>query len=315
MRAALARQWALIAFVRQFKHGVTIAQIVAHTGAPRSTTYRDIVLLGDGGVPFDRRLVNGEARYSLAVEALPPLGPTATQLAALRLARTVLTGLDGAGPVAELDQLLASYAGRSSGSSHIALGRHRAVAPELVKKLDRAIASQRRARIRYRAAAADKPEWRLVDPLGLLHVKGHLYFIAHDLRRAAVRTFKLDRIRVVEVLAEKAADHPDFDMHALFARSAKVWTHDEIEVTVRLDKSVARFIGEYPLVYDQTVEDERNGAIVVRARVAGVMEAMRWVLGWGKAAEALEPSELREAVAREVGDAAARYRVRRLRAG
>jgi proteasome accessory factor B len=311
MHNALARQWALIAYVRRFKHGVTVAQIVEHTGEPRSTTYRDINLLLDGGVPLDRRTVTGEVRYSLAMEALPPLGPTATQIAALRLARTVLTGLDGSGPVAELDQLLASYADRPAGTSHIAFAKRRAIAPDLVKKLDRALTNQRRARIRYRGANADKPSWRLVDPLGLHHVKGHLYFIAHDDARDATRTFKLDRITAVEVLPDKATAHPDFDLHKLFAHSAKAWTNDEIEVAVRLDKSVARFAHEYPLVHDQAVTDEKGGAVVVRARVAGVTEAMRWVLGWGRAAEALEPRELREAVGAELRAAAGHYRAKR----
>jgi proteasome accessory factor B len=310
MRAALARQWRLIAYVRRFKHGVTVAQIVEGTGEPRSTTYSDIAQLLDGGVPLDRRTVTGEVRYSLAIEALPPLGPTATQLAALRLARTVLTGLDGSGPVAELDQLLASYAGRAPGADHIAFAKRRAVAPELVKKLDRALTSQRRARIRYRGASADRPTWRSVDPLGLLHVKGHLYFIAHDDHRDAVRTFKLDRITAVDVLPDKAASHPDFALHKLFAHSAKAWLSDEIEIAIRLDKTVARFVHEYPLVHDQIVTDEKGGAVLVRARVAGVTEPMRWVLGWGRAAEALEPRELREAVAAELGAAAERYRTR-----
>jgi predicted DNA-binding transcriptional regulator YafY len=79
---------------------------------------------------------------------------------------------------------------------------------------------------------------------------------------------------------------------------------------VRLSPKVARFSGEYPLVAGQSVTDDADGGCVVRARVAGVMEAMRWVLSWGQEAEALEPGELREAVAAEVQGAARRYGAR-----
>ena len=307
MRAALARQWKLIRLTALARRGVTIQQMMEQTGATRATAYRDIAQLRDGGVPFDQRTTNGEVRYSLMVDALPPLGPTVLQLAALQLARRALTGLEGAGPVAELDRLLSSYDLHGMPRASVSLAKPRAVAPNIVNKLDRAITSQRCTRIRHRSAAAQKAAWRTVDPLGLHHVKGHLYFVAHDHTRNAVRKFKLDRISTVDILPDKAASHPDFAIHTLFARSVKVWTGDEVDIVVQLSANVARIVHEYPLVQDQTVTDEQDGAVIVHARVAGLVEATRWVLSWGKDAEALEPRELREAVASEARGAAGRY--------
>ena len=43
-----------------------------------------------------------------------------------------------------------------------------------------------------------------VDPLGLRYVKGHVYFIAYDHKRADYVPFKLNRISTVDVLADKA---------------------------------------------------------------------------------------------------------------
>jgi proteasome accessory factor B len=270
--------------------------------------YRDLGVLCEAGVPIESDNVNGEARYRLCSKALPPLGPTALQISALRLARHALAGLEGTTAVSELDKLLDGYARATGSRAAISFAKQRPLPPDVLKKLDRAIAGQRRTRIRYRSVRASAPEWRTVDPLGLRTVKGHIYFIAYDHKRADFIPFKLDRISTIDVLADKAGQHPDFDVHTLFARSATIWKGESVEVAVRLSATVARFATEYPLVLDQLVEDDGpGGGCVVRARVAGVMEAMRWVLSWGKEAEALEPKELRAAVEAEVQGAARRY--------
>jgi proteasome accessory factor B len=307
-REALIRQWSLVEQLSRAQRGASIEQMRGHTGASRSTVYRDLGVLCEAGVPIESENINGEARYRLCSKALPPLGPTALQISALRLARRALAGLDGTSAASELDKLLDGYAHASGGRAAISFAKQRALPPDIIKKLDRAIAGQRRVRIRYRSVRASAPEWRTVDPLGLRYVKGHIYFIAYDHKRADYVPFKLDRISTVDVLADKADKHPDFDVHAVLGQSATIWKGEGVEVAVRLSAAVARFAKEYPLVVEQTVEDDGpDGACIVRARVAGVMEAMRWVLSWGKEAEALGPKELREAVEAEVTGAARRY--------
>jgi len=70
---------------------------------------------------------------------------------------------------------------------------------------------------------------------------------------------------------------------------------------------VAWLAHEYPLIAGQTIEPAPDGSVTVAARVAGIVEAMRWVLGWGGAAEALSPPELREATRLELTQAVAKY--------
>jgi predicted DNA-binding transcriptional regulator YafY len=306
----LIRQWQLIKLLQPHARGLSVRQILEHYEGSRASLYRDRDFLRECGIPIESTNVNGEARYTLWGRDLPPLGPSALQVAALRLARRALAGLDGTGVAAELDALLAGYA-RATGSSHeaISFASPRVVAPELVKQLDRAIAHGRRTRLRYRSVRARAPAWRLVDPVGLRFAGGDWYFIAYDDNRRDYVPFKIDRISAVEVLADKAAAHDGVDVNALFASSAKIWRGQEVEVAVWLSPEVARLAREYPLVPHQAIEDDAKvrGACIVRAKVAGVVEAMRWVLRWGKEAEALSPEELRVAVAREVTGAAARY--------
>jgi predicted DNA-binding transcriptional regulator YafY len=328
-QTALRRQWALIETLATKRRGLRVVELQDALSTSRATVYRDLSLLREAGVPVDTSNVNGEARVSLLAErSLPPLSPTPTQVAALRLARRALDGVAGTRAASELDALLDGYTRAGEATDTVAFASQRPPAPNLAARLDQAVLSGLRCRIRYRGARDETPRWRRLDPIGLRWVKGHLYLVAHDAEPVhgadgangrgdtaptpapapAPKTFKLDRVSVVEVLRDKAGRHPAYDERALFGRSVKTWTGDEIEVAVRLSERVARFAREYPLVHDQSIQDEPGGAVVVRARVAGVPEAMRWVLSWGQEAEALSPAALREAVRAEVEGAARRYR-------
>lgn len=310
-KSTLTKQWKLLEALRPAKRGLTVRELCARTGIAKSTLYRYLEVLREAGVPIESTTVVGEARYNLWGHDLPPLGPSALQIAALRLARRALLGLDGTRAATELDNLLEGYARAGASAEAITLAKHRPVAPKLLNKLDHAIHSQRRTRILYRSAKASASTWRIVDPLGIRFIDGHVYFIAHDDTRDAPVTFKLDRISQVVLLADKARPHPEVDLTKLFERSAKAWIGDPIEVAVRLSPAVARFVHEYPLVADQQLQEEPDGSLIVRAKVAGIPEPMRWVLSWGKEAEALEPRELREAVANEVKGAAGKYAAER----
>src|SRR5690606_38477259 len=93
-----------------------------------------------------------------------------------------------------------------------------------------------------------------------------------------------------------------------FDHSVKAWTGEPVRVRVVLSPRVAWLAPEYPLHPSQRIEPQPDGSALVSAKVAGPVEAMRWVLSWGGEAEALEPAELRDATARGVEGAAARYR-------
>ena len=53
---------------------------------------------------------------------------------------------------------------------------------------------------------------------------------------------------------------------------------------------------------------EADGSLLWTARVAGFHEIRSWILGWGPAAEVLEPEALRAEIADALTRAATRYR-------
>jgi predicted DNA-binding transcriptional regulator YafY len=306
-RIVFRRQWQLIFALHRTRRGLSVAQLFDELATSRATVYRDIALLQEAGCPIESETVNGEARYKLSDARMPALEINAKQLAAIFVARSALAGLEGTSLVRELDTLFKSNRMRGPGRIGVSLARPRVPWVAHVNVIESAIDRGWRLRLRYRGVRDAAPRWRRVDALHIRVVDGHAYLVAFDLDAEAFRTFKLARMSIVQTLKERSGRYPTFDENALFRDAAKVWSGPSVEVVVRLSPTAKRFAQEYPLRSDQRVTDEPDGSLLVRATVAGTVEAMRWVLSWGKDAEAVAPPELREAVRAHLADGLSHY--------
>lgn len=298
----LGRVWRLVEVLQSRRTGMTATALARESGVSRSTVYRYLELLERAGAPIASQGVNGETRYSLSRDPLPALGPSSAGRLSLGLARELLAPLEGTEAVGDLDRLLARFRGPQTTQPKIAARASKALHdPAVARSVERALASRKKLGIVYRGAR------REVDPAALRLAGRHAYLVAWDAEKNAWRTFKLARIEGAEVLAAPIVPHPAFDEHVLFGRAVHVWHAAPVLVRVRLAPDVANIAREYPLIDDQRVARQPDGSAIVEARVAGIVEATRWVLGWGRAAEALAPPELRDAVESELSGALARY--------
>ena len=133
------------------------------------------------------------------------------------------------------------------------------------------------------------------------------YFRGYCIERSAERTYKIARVVRAELTSEPAT-HVTADSSAdPFSRSRKAWTGEPTTVRVRLDPEVAWLASEYRLLPDQRETPEPDGAVIVEAQLAGIVEALRWALAWGGTAEVLHPPELRALIAAELSQALSLY--------
>ena len=112
----------------------------------------------------------------------------------------------------------------------------------------------------------------------------------------AVRTLKLERIQRVELTDELYTIPEDFELRALLADAWGIWYSETepVEVALRFHPRVVSRVRETQWHRSEEVEEQEDGSLVWRARVAEVREMVPWIRGWGADVEVLEPEELKE---------------------
>ena len=125
----------------------------------------------------------------------------------------------------------------------------------------------------------------------------------------AVRTFKLERIRRVELTGTPYDIPGDFDPRQVLADAWGIWYTEEepVEVVLRFSPRVANRVRETQWHRSETVEQQPDGGLLWRARVAEPQEMLPWIRGWGADVEVVGPEEVRAKVAGEARTMAEAY--------
>ncbi|MFD7960429.1 helix-turn-helix transcriptional regulator [Streptomyces zaomyceticus] len=175
--------------------------------------------------------------------------------------------------------------------------------PTLIE-VRRAVLAGHKLRIHY-AAAGRSPEWRTVDPIGLVTVRDRGYLLAT--RSGEDRTYRLSRMVAAEELPEPAERPGRVDLDRIWReRSARFLVDGHITVLVRVDPARR--------------EDLLDTAVAVRAEAPDTDGRLRleltyqdaWHAEWalwqlGTDAEVLAPPTLRTALRDRAAAMAARY--------
>ena len=129
-----------------------------------------------------------------------------------------------------------------------------------VDEVRRAVLAGRRLRIHY-AAAGQSPQWRTVDPLGLVTVRDRAYLLAT--RAGADRTYRLSRILAARGLLEPAQRPDGLDLDRLWRdRCAQYLSEvDPVTALVRVD----------------TAHRERLADVALAVRIAAQPDGDDWL--------------------------------------
>ncbi|WP_328472918.1 WYL domain-containing protein [Actinoplanes sp. NBC_00393] len=175
----------------------------------------------------------------------------------------------------------------------------------IVAEVRRAVFAGHKLRIRY-AAVDQSPQWRTVDPIGLVTVREQGYLLAT--RSGADRTYRLSRILAAEELAE-AAQRPDrVDLgRAWQERSTRFRTGgDQVTVRVRLHPARRQDLVATALaVLAEQTDPDGWQRLEVTFQDARHAEWALWQLSTN--AEALDPPWLRTVLRDRAAAIATRY--------
>ncbi|HEU4324081.1 MAG TPA: WYL domain-containing protein [Roseiflexaceae bacterium] len=294
--------------------GARVVELAEYCGVDRRTIYRDLMTLHDMGVPVWEH----DGRYGIDRQSyLSTVRLNLNEAIALYFAARLLAHhSDEHNPhvVGALDKLAASFpdptiSGHISSAAGVIRSKPmRGTYVRALEVLTRAWADRRKVQISYRATGGRVTE-RVIGPyfLEVSRSEPAAYVIGFDDLRAAIRTFKIERIISAELLESGYEIPEDFDPYAYLAASWSVMDEAEVEIRLRFTPAVAERVRESVWHHSQRLNDTADGGCELLMRVGGIREIRAWVLGWGADVEVLTPPELRDEVAEHARRMAARY--------
>ena len=298
--------------------GVPVSEIAGLTGMTTRTVYRDIRALEEElAMPIFQA---GKGRYGIEKKYfLPPLHLSLPEAVVLFLASRLIARWSDAYDQAvvsaftKLADLLPQPIARHVAATMLTVGQAgpndqfvrnfahvaQAWADGRVVEFDYEPGEGERRRARVR------PYFLEPDAAGR-----SVYLIGFDETVGAMRTYKVERIRSSTLTADRYQIPDDFDPDRWLAHSWGIWSSDTtatVEVRLRFEPSVAHRVREAVWHRSQQVTELPDGRVELSVTVAGIVEIRPWILSWGDGVEVLAPAELREAVARSLRGAVARY--------
>ncbi|HUR59880.1 MAG TPA: WYL domain-containing transcriptional regulator [Opitutaceae bacterium] len=287
----------------------------------RKTVVRDIAFMRDRlGLPIEYDVGIQAYRYTHPVSAFPAMQVvTEGELLALLVAQRALEQHRGTPFHRQLeiafekltgglrnrisfspDDELRGVSFRNLGPGKTDLG--------VFNALSEAVLRQKEVTFDYRKPGQPKQTLRRVQPYHLANRENLWYLVGKDLERDGLRTFALPRITGVRVLNKRFEWPADFSPEKFFASALGVLggTADH-RVIIRFDATAAERVREREWHASQEMKDLAGGGLELTLRLGALSEVEQWVLGWGAAAEVIEPKELRDSVRKTVAALATKY--------
>lgn len=272
----------------------------------KRTIYRDMLALGEAGVPLIS--VPGQGYSLMKGYFLPPLSFSTEEATMLLLGSSVMAqsfdaqyrqAAQAAGRKIEgvlPDQLRDEVHYLRNAIRFIAMSSpDESPERERLRQLRRAIIERVTVRFVYHArySSQQEPQTREANPYGLVYINQTWMLSAYCHLRQAVRNFRLDRMEALELLPQT------------FNRPAERWDalrkKDEsgsIVVRALFGEDIARWVREARSYY-LVSEEETPAGLLVTLKIRQENEILQWLLSWGRHVRILEPEWLRERLAQE----------------
>ncbi len=148
---------------------------------------------------------------------------------------------------------------------------------------------------------------REIDPYNLIYRDASWYIIGHCHLRDQIRTFKLTRIRKITVLPESFTVLDTFSISAYMRDTFNVIKGKEYNVEVEFYHPASAWVSEKLWLPSQQIIVVDENKIILKAKVNGLEEIKRWIMGYGRLARVIKPMELAEEIKDELSAMQAVY--------
>ena len=165
-----------------------------------------------------------------------------------------------------------------------------------------AIVSLRRLKLRYEGGSSPG-RVREITPFGLLFGRSN-YLVGGEGDSPEPRTWRLDRIRDIEVAQTPGTRPPEFSLQAFVNRSFGIYQDAVEEVVLRIFRHGAEEAMGWRFHPTQSLEPQADGSVIVRFTAGGMRELAWHLFTWGDKVEIIAPQRLRSVMRQELAEAA-----------
>jgi proteasome accessory factor C len=314
------RIFQLHAILASRRTAIPLEELMARLECSKSTLHRAINTLKDrlnAPVVFDAEA--GGYKYAgshfgkgegVAYE-LPGLWFTANELQALAIMQRLFKDAGGGlleehlGPLAKRLDELTRHRRLNLGE---AASRLRFPAIGAFGTVAAATLQRRKCRIEYHARSTDERSERTLSPQRITHYREAWYLDAWDEKRAALRSFSIDRILDATVLEDAARDVPEAELDEHYASAYGIFGGKADKVAVlRFTKERARWVADEQWHPQQQGTWLDDGSYELKIPYREARELVMDVMRHGASVEVVAPPELRSSIAQELRSAAGRY--------
>lgn len=185
------------------------------------------------------------------------------------------------------------------------------ISPEIktyLSTIRKALLSRKRISILYRNPIKKQMTIRKIDPYNLVYRNSSWYVIGHCSLREDIRIFKLARIEKIKVLSESYHIPLNFSITSYMQNTLDLINPGkEYNVEIRFFHPASVWVSEKIWLPTQKIVWLKDDSIIFRAKVNGLTDIKRWVLGYGSLAKALKPKDLVDKLKMEIETMAGTY--------
>ncbi len=169
-----------------------------------------------------------------------------------------------------------------------------------LQSLQEAITDKRQVDIIYPSQCQLMDERRMIDPYGLIYKAGVWYLVAFCHLRKSLRTFRVDRIKEVELLNFNFRQQEGFDIAEYWKQAVIGYEQkgNSYPIKIRIDKKMANIVRRY-IWQGEPISNGDDGSLIWQMETDNFEYALAFTLSLGCYATVLEPDELKKKVIEE----------------
>lgn len=153
----------------------------------------------------------------------------------------------------------------------------------------------------YKKLDSTKYEKRGLQPYHLACVQDQWYVIGHCLKRDALRTFVLARMRGAKMGGTPFVRPSEFSIEKHLKDSFGVFSaNGSHAVRLKFDAFAGQLVRERIWHPSQKIQELADGGLELTLQLSSLHEIEPWVLSWGEHAKVLGPAELQKSISKRL---------------